>query len=193
MRIVLASASPRRKELLDAVGLRFDVVASAVDEDGHEGNASRHETVMRNAAMKARDVAAGIDGDAIVIGADTLVFAGDHVFGKPGNMDEAKEMLGLLNGRTHQVITGVAVVRVPDGVEVTGHEITDVTFRRLSSREIERYLDKIDPHDRAGAYTVDGAGSLLVERFAGCFYNVLGLPLVRLDIMLRQFGISLFD
>jgi len=191
MRVILGSASPRRRELLESVGLEFKVKPSAVAEVDH-GSGSPHETVVRNALTKARDVAARVDDDVLVIGADTLVFAGDHALGKPGSLDEARDMLRMLSGVTHQVYTGVAVVRTTDGHEVTGYERTDVTFRDLSDTDIDSYIEQVDPLDRAGAYTVDGPGSLLAERFDGCFYNVLGLPMVVLDTLLGGFGISLF-
>lgn len=193
MRIILASASPRRKELFNAVGLRFEVLTSHVDERDHASGGSRNRTVEHNALIKARAVTSRVEGKAIIIGADTLVFVDDHALGKPESMDEARRMLGILSGRTHQVLTGVAVIQSPDGPELAGHEVTDVTFRGLSDTDIDRYLAKVDPYDRAGAYTVDGPGSLLVERFDGCFYNVLGLPMVKLDFMLREFGVSLFE
>jgi len=193
MRVILASGSPRRREMLDAVGLRFEVIASAVAELEHDENGSPGETVVCNAVEKARDVARRIDGDALVVGADTLVFVGGRALGKPASLDDARAMLRTLSGVTHQVYTGVAVVRSRDGWEGTGHEVTDVTFRDLSTEDIDSYLARVDPHDRAGAYTVDGPGSLLVARFDGCFYNVLGLPMVLLDTLLRRFGLSLLE
>jgi len=191
MRVILGSASPRRRELLESVGFEFEVMPSAVVEVEHDCG-SPQDTVVRNALAKARDVAARVDADALVIGADTLVFAGDRALGKPGSLDEARGMLRMLSSVTHQVYTGVAVVRTTDGHEATGYEVTDVTFRDLSNPDIDSYLSRIDPFDRAGAYTVDGAGSLLAEWFDGCFYNVLGLPMVVLDTLLGRFGISLF-
>jgi septum formation protein len=193
MRVILASASPRRRELLEAVGLRFEIMPSGVDEHDHDADGSRDTTVIRNASIKARDIADRVGDEALVIGADTLVFVDDHTLGKPESMDDARRMLRMMSGRTHQVLTGLSVIRSPDGPELVGHEVTDVTFRALSETDIARYLAKVDPHDRAGAYTVDGPGSLLVEKFGGCFYNVLGLPMVKLDSLLREFGVSLFD
>ena len=191
MRVILGSASPRRRELLESVGLEFEVVPSAVAEVDHD-RGSPQETVVRNALAKAQDVAARVDDDALVIGADTLVFAGDRALGKPGSLDEARGMLRMLSGVTHQVYTGVAVVRTTDGHEATGYQVTDVTFRDLSDSDIDSYIAQVNPLDRAGAYTVDGPGSLLAVRFNGCFYNVLGLPMVVLDTQLAQFGVSLF-
>jgi septum formation protein len=190
-RIVLASASPRRKELLSDLGINAAVVPSSVEEMLNA--ASPASLVRRNARAKRDDVAARITGPAVVIAADTLVFLRGQVLAKPVNLDEARAMLRRLSGKTHQVVTGVAVCDTARGRKAEGHETTKVTFRRLSSREIDRFVDAVRPLDRAGAYTVDGPGSLLVRRYDGCFQNVLGLPIGRLDAVLRRIGLSLFD
>ena len=188
--IVLASASPRRKALLTALGLSMEVVVSNAPEsiDGPPGDA-----VLANARAKRDDVAARLDSNALVIAADTLVVLDDHVLGKPADRAEARAMLLLLAGKTHQVLTGVAIVDTGRAAVAEGIESTDVTFRDLSPGEIDRFIDVVNPLDRAGAYTVDGPGSLLVARYRGCYQNVLGLPMVRLDCVLRQIGVSLFD
>lgn len=190
MRVVLASASPRRSALLGALGLTFEVIPSRAPEV-FEGIPS--EIVVQNARAKRDDVAAGIGFDALIIAADTLVFLDEHVLGKPRDLDEASRMLHRLSGRTHQVITGLALFNSLTGKAVDGFECTDVTFRHLSSEEIARFVEAVNPIDRAGAYTVDGPGSLLVERYHGCYQNVLGLPMVRLDCLCREAGLSLFD
>jgi septum formation protein len=189
-RLVLASASPRRKALLEALGLEFDIVTSNVDEivDGFPS-----EIVVSNARAKRDDVAARLDGsDALIIGADTLVFLESHVLGKPCNLNEARAMIARLSGTTHQVLTGLSVLDIETGRAAEGYESTDVTFRGLSRDEIDRFVQAVRPLDRAGAYTVDGPGSLLVEGYRGCYQNVLGLPIVRLDLLLREVGLSLF-
>jgi len=126
---------------LEAVGLRFEVVPSAVAERDHDSCGSREETVVYNAIEKARDVASGVDTDALVIGADTLVFADDRALGKPESVDQARRMLRMLSGTTHQVYTGLAVVHTRDGREETGYEKTDVTFRDLSDEDIIPSMD----------------------------------------------------
>jgi septum formation protein len=190
MRIVLASASPRRRALLAALGLHFTVVPSNAEET-FEGDPAT--MVVGNARAKRDDVAGRLDLPALVIAADTLVFVGEHVLGKPSGHAEARRMIEKLSGKTHQVLTGIAVCDTATGRQADGYESTDVTFRDLSGAEIERFVCAVNPIDRAGAYTVDGPGSLLVARYGGCYQNVLGLPMVRLDAVLRQIGFNLFD
>ena len=188
--IVLASASPRRKALLRALGLRFDVMTSDVAEDC---TGSPAEMVTGNARAKCDDVIRRLDSPALVIAADTLVFVDAHVLSKPRDTAEACSMLRMLSGRTHEVVTGVVVADTGSGRRAQGFETTRVTFRELSTAEITAFVHAVNPVDRAGAYTVDGPGSLLVARYDGCYQNVLGLPMVRLDLLLREIGWSLFD
>ena len=188
--IVLASASPRRRALLASLGLHFTIIPSNVEET-FEGDPAA--MVVVNARAKRDDVAGRLDSPALVIAADTLVFLGEHVLGKPADSVEARRMLERLSGNTHQVVTGIAVADTAMGRAAEGYESTDVTFRELSSPEIERFICAVNPIDRAGAYTVDGPGTLLVARYDGCYQNVLGLPMVRLDEVLRQIGFNLFE
>jgi septum formation protein len=190
IRIVLASASPRRSALLRALGIPFEILVSNAAEH-FEGAPA--EMVVTNARAKRDDVAARLDTPALVIAADTLVFLGDRVLGKPANHDEARAMLALLSGKTHQVLTGLSLIETGNGKTAEGYETTDVTFCALSAEEIDRFIAAVNPVDRAGAYTVDGPGSLLVARYDGCYQNVLGFPIVRLDRLLRELGHSLFD
>ena len=190
MRIVLASASARRKALLAALGLSFDVITSEVTERLEGFPAA---VVTQNARAKRDDVAVRLDAPALVMAADTLVFLDEHVLGKPADADEARSMLARLSGRTHQVLTGLSLIDTSTGKTAEGHESTDVTFRTLSPAEIDTFAETVNPIDRAGAYTVDGPGSLLVVRYNGCYCNVLGLPIVRLDLLLRELGYSLFE
>lgn len=189
-RIVLASASPRRHALLGALGLVFDVVVSHAPEI-FEGEPS--EIVVVNARAKRDEVAHRIDEPAIVVAADTLVFLDHHVLGKPADLQSARTMLRLLSGRTHQVLTGLSLVNTKTGESAEGFESTDVTFRTLAEDEIDRFVEAVNPVDRAGAYTVDGPGSLIVAAYTGCYQNVLGLPMVRLDLLFRELGLSLFN
>lgn len=190
IRLVLASASPRRRALLEALGLRFDIVISEADEilDGPPD-----DVVVVNARAKRDDVAARLNTPAIVIAADTLVFLEGRPLAKPADLAEARDMLRRLSGNTHQVLTGLSLLDTGTTRGAEGIETTDVTFRALSEDEIARFVDAVNPVDRAGAYTVDGPGSLLVERYTGCYQNVLGLPIVRLDRLLRELGHSLFE
>lgn len=191
MRIVLASASPRRRALLAALGLEIEVVPSRAPEID-EGT-SPEIIVVENARRKRDDVAGRLDRPALVIAADTLVFLNGHVLSKPRDLDEARAMLARLSGRTHDVLTGVAVIDTRTGQCAEGHERTGVTFRELTPAEIDHFVHAVKPLDRAGAYTVDGPGSLLVARYDGCYQNVLGLPVVRLHTLLLELGHDLFE
>jgi len=189
--LVLASGSPRRRALLAALGVDFEVITSDAPEvDAGEVPAA---IVEANARAKRDAVAARLSAPAVVIAADTLVFLDERVLSKPADRGEAIAMLRRLSGNTHQVVTGLALCDMATGREAVGAETTDVTFRPLDDAEITRFVDIVNPLDRAGAYTVDGPGSLLVARYDGCYQNVLGLPIVRLDKLLRGLGVHLFD
>ncbi|MBX7258129.1 MAG: Maf family protein [Candidatus Hydrogenedentes bacterium] len=190
-RIVLASGSPRRRALLAALGLEFDIMASGAPEI--DEGPSPAGIVIANARRKRDDIAQRLNTPALIIAADTLVFLDEHVLSKPVDLDEARAMLRRLSGRTHQVVTGVALLDTKTGAQAEGSETTDVTFRELSGDEIAHFVHAVNPVDRAGAYTVDGPGSLLVARYDGCYQNVLGLPMVRLDHLLREIGYNLFE
>jgi septum formation protein len=189
-RIVLASESPRRRSLLVALGIDLEVRPSDAPE---HADGSPESIVVENACAKRDDIAAQFSDPAVVIAADTLVFLGNETLGKPSTLDEARDMLRRLSGRTHRVITGIAVRDTKQNRDASGSETTLVTFRELTDCEIDRFVAAVRPLDRAGAYTVDGPGTLLVEKYEGCYQNVLGLPIVRLDQLLRSIGHSLFD
>lgn len=190
-KIILASASPRRRALLAALGMEFEVQAADVDEC--DVGVLPAGIVEANAKAKCMAINEKIHDDALIIAADTLVFLEESVLSKPATLDEARIMLGRLSGNTHQVITGLALLDTASGKMAVGSESTDVTFRPLVVDEINRFVDTVRPLDRAGAYTVDGPGSLIVSRYDGCYQNVLGLPIVRLDKLVRTLGYSLFD
>jgi len=190
-RVVLASASPRRRALLEALGLAVEVIVSDAPEV--DTGTVPAAIVEANARAKRDAVAARLKQPALVVAADTLVFLEEHVLSKPADKTEARAMLRRLSGNTHQVVSGVAVLDSATGRGLAGSETTDVTFRALSDGEIDRFVEAVNPVDRAGAYTVDGPGSLIVARYDGCYQNVLGLPIVRLDKLLREIGHSLFD
>lgn len=195
-RIILASASPRRRALLNALGLDFEIAVShAEDAEDFASPVDQGPAaiVKAHACVKRDDIVSRLDAPALVIAADTLVFLDEHVLGKPADAADARRMLSLLSGRTHQVYTGIAVTDTRVGRSAEGYECTDVTFRELSEAEIDRFVTAVNPVDRAGAYTVDGPGSLLVSGYDGCYQNVLGLPIVKLDTVLRELGYSLFE
>ena len=187
MRLILASGSPRRAEILQSVGLPFIVLSSAVDETPIPGETAQ-EMVRRLAAAKAELVAQRAVGPAIIVAADTVVTLDNTVFGKPRTTEDARQMLEKLAGRTHSVITGVALIRLPDVERREFHEITHVQFGPLDDEEITRYLASGEPFDKAGAYAIQGRAGRYITRIEGCYYNVVGLPLARLCAALAELG-----
>lgn len=183
--IVLASASPRRFELLKQIGLDFKVVPSNFEED-MEGKSSFEELAKQNAKAKGLCVAERYP-ESLVISADTVVAYARRILGKPSNENEAYEMLKLLSGKTHQVYTGIGLfLKKYDGLKLDA-VCTNVTFRNLSEEEILAYINTGEPFDKAGAYGIQGQGALLVERIDGCYYNVVGFPLAKFYLMLNEF------
>lgn len=186
MAIILASQSPRRRELLERLGLDFLVRAADVDET-MDPAAAPEEEVARVSRAKALAVPAQA-GD-IVIAADTIVVCGGRVLGKPRSPEDAKAMLRLLSGRDHQVMTGLTLGT--DGRLTTRTEITRIFFRPLLEPEIEAYVRTGEPLDKAGAYGIQGKAALFAERLEGDFYNVMGLPLCDLAQRLRELGVEI--
>ncbi len=176
MSIVLASTSPRRRELLERAGVPFEVMASPAGEL-HDAAMKPHVLCELNATLKAAAVAE-LRPDATVIGADTLVFIDGLPLGKPAGMDEAKAMLRRLSGRTHQVCTGVCVI-YPGGGKNVFHDLTAVTFRTLDETAIDDYFSRVNPLDKAGAYGIQECGEMIVAEIAGSFDNVMGLPVAK--------------
>jgi septum formation protein len=181
--LILASASPRRVELLRQLGLRFRVVASDASEFAHE-HLSPLELCQLNAHRKARAVAKKFP-DALVLAADTLVFLDEEILGKPADLTEAQRMMEQLQGRTHQVVTGGVLIHLRAHRECMFAVSTDVRFRALSGDQIENYFVKVNPLDKAGAYAVQEHGDLIVEEISGSYTNVVGLPVERLQEVLN--------
>jgi septum formation protein len=189
LKLILASASARRAEILRDAGIPFSVVSSAVDETAYPGE-SAQDLVQRLATAKAELVAARAVGPAVVIAADTEVTLDGHIFGKPRSSDDARRMLEKLSGRTHAVLTGVTLIRLPDAERVSFVESTLVQFSVLSPEEISRYLASGEQHDKAGAYGIQGRAGRFISRIEGCYFNVVGLPLARLQHALTALGWS---
>lgn len=187
MRLILASASPRRAEILRDAGFSFAVMSSAVDETPIP-NESPSDLVQRLADAKAELVVARVVGAAVVIAADTVVSLEGRIFGKPRSSDDARQMLEKLSGRTHSVITGVTLIRLPDAERLTFVETTLVHFAKLDGDEITRYLASDEPHDKAGAYAIQGRAGRYISRIEGDYFNVVGLPLARLTQALAELG-----
>ena len=184
--IILASSSPRRAELLKQIGLNFRILPCEVDETPPPG-LSPAQLVELLAERKAIDVAGKLD-EGIVLGADTVVVWQGQLLGKPLNEKDAVEMLSKLQGSAHEVYTGVALVEAGSGKLLVDHEKTGVLFRPLGEKEIRRYVATGEPMDKAGAYAVQGLAAIFINRLEGCYTNVVGLPLARLSVMLKQFG-----
>jgi septum formation protein len=194
-KLVLASASPRRQELISLLGLPVLILPSRVDEDtpDHwspsqivEGLSARKALAVKEELMSTDD-----DDSCIIVGSDTIVVLNGKVMGKPRDVREAEQMLRQLAGETHEVYTGVTCFRVTDAKTVTTHRITKVKMRNLTSDQISRYVATGEPMDKAGAYGIQEIGSLLVESIEGCYFNVVGLPVSLLAIMLEQFGVTI--
>lgn len=189
MSIILASQSPRRRELLAQMGVpQFEVVPALGEEIASPG-LSPAQLVEVLSRQKAEEVAVQAGPDDVVIAADTVVAVDGAVLGKPRDPADAARMLSLLSGRAHTVYTGVTVRR--GTFSRTAHEATQVRFRPLTQSEISAYIATGEPMDKAGAYGVQGKGALLVERLDGDFFNVMGLPVLRLSQMLLHFGVRL--
>jgi septum formation protein len=189
MKLILASASVRRAEILHDAGLSFAVLSSAVDETPLPGEAPA-ELVQRLADAKAELVAARAVAPAIIIAADTEVVLDGHVLGKPRTSEDARQMLTKLSGRTHSVLTGVTLVRLPDAERRSFVETTYVHFAPIPEEEITRYLASGEPFDKAGSYAIQGRAGRYVPRIEGCYFNIVGLPLARLWQSLKELGWS---
>ena len=186
-KIILASASPRRAEILHNAGYSFTVMSSAVDETPIPGETAE-AMVQRLADAKAELVAARSVGPAIVVAADTAVMIGARILGKPRTTEDARQMLQALSGMTHSVITGVSLIRLPDVERRSFVEATQVHFATLTDEEIEEYLATGEPFDKAGGYAIQGRAGRFIPRIEGCYFNVVGLPLARLAHALSELG-----
>ncbi|MFS0636288.1 Maf family protein [Mesobacillus foraminis] len=187
-RLILASSSPRRKELLENLHLTFEISSSNVDES-FDADLSPEQAVMELAARKARFVS-NRHQDAFVIGSDTVVVLGGEILGKPASKEEAFHMLKGLSGETHSVYTGVSIISSTNK-EIQFYEKTDVTFWELSLEEIETYIRSGEPFDKAGGYGIQGFGSFLVREIKGDYYTVVGLPVSRTIRELQKAGFIL--
>jgi septum formation protein len=191
MKLILASASPRRAEILRSAGIQFEVLPAEVDES-RLGDESPAAMVERLALAKAAKAAASIrdETNVVILGADTIVLIGDQVLGKPGTPVRAAEMLRELRGREHQVISGIAAIALPSRESLTGHEITRVRFDSMTDAEIDVYVATAEPLDKAGAYAIQGITSRYISKIEGDYLNVVGLPMARVWKMLRRLGFN---
>lgn len=185
-RLILASASPRRAALLRQIGVDFRIVKSNFPEP----QINDENGVEDIALAKARVVALRFP-EELILGADTVVICGKEILGKPRDQQEARRMLMLLSGRSHKVVTGVALVK--GAKEISAREETTVWMRPLEKEEIDAYISTGEPMDKAGSYAIQGRGAVFVHKIEGCFFNVVGLPLARTAELLKQWGFPLWE
>lgn len=191
MNIILASASPRRKEILENYNVNFNIIKSEIDEVilDHE---LPIQVVMRLALEKGMDVACKNQGE-LVIAADTIVVLDDMILGKPKDESDAYNTLNSLSGREHQVVTGISLINLADNKKVVDYVVSKVKFKNLSEKLILDYLKTGEFQDKAGAYGIQGYGALLVDEIIGDYFNIVGLPISKLnDLLIKYFDINLF-
>lgn len=191
MNIVLASASPRRKEILTNYNIHFDIVKSEIEEIVLESDMPVH-AVVRLAFEKGMDVAKG-NQDSLVIAADTIVVIDNEILGKPKDKSDAYKMLKRLSGKQHSVITGISLINLTEKKKIVDYVVSEVKFKQLSDSIINDYLSTGEFSDKAGAYGIQGYGALLVEEIKGDYLNIVGLPISRIsDLLIEKFDINLF-
>lgn len=189
--LILASASPRRAQILTQVGLKFQIKTKATDENI---TASSPQELVRQLSYKKAQAVASDLAEGIVLGADTVVVVDGQIFGKPHDRQEAFQMLSLLANRAHEVITGFSLIDATgEMADYTQAVSTKVYFRPLTAEEIENYLDTDEYTDKAGGYAIQGIGAQFIEKIEGCYYNVVGLPLTEVVCALAQRGVSIYD
>ncbi|GGH61148.1 Maf-like protein [Paenibacillus silvae] len=189
--IILASTSPRRKELIASLHLAFEVIPSHADEHT-TSDWTPEQTVQELAMRKALAVYRGLEGnrqEAIIVGSDTVVVLDNEILGKPVDAADAERMLSRLQGREHRVFTGVACIDAGTGHSVVHYRQTNVTMKELSEAKIRAYVQTGEPSDKAGSYAIQGIGASLIDHIEGCYFNVVGLPLSLLSDMLEGFGV----
>jgi septum formation protein len=190
MKLILASSSPRRAEILRQAGIAFERCVTEIDESVLPGETAL-EMVARLAEAKARAITAQMDArirECIIVGADTTVELDGEILGKPRDSAHAREMLARLSGRTHHVLTGMFLLRLPGNATRAAVEKTAVTFAPLSEADIDAYVASGEPLDKAGAYAIQGLARRHIPKIEGCYFNVVGLPLARLYALLRELG-----
>lgn len=196
LKLILASASPRRIGLLKQVGLEFDIIPANIDEDSenfHDAGKYAMEMSRQKAVSVAERIRGSAGRDAFVLGADTVVGIDGKILGKPADADDARRMLKLLENRWHEVTTGITLVRADSLKAVTDREVTRVKVPPYPEGFLDRYILSGEPVDKAGSYAIQGFGSLMVERIEGCFFNVMGLPLFKLSRMLEREGFEVLS
>ncbi len=190
-KLILASSSPRRSELLKQLGLQFQILVSHIDENAEISNLSPEKYAEDLSFKKAFSVSNKIDS-GVILAADTIVVYKGQILGKPQNKVDAKKMLEMLSGNVHDVITGITLFDVGSKKQITTHDRTKVYFKTLSQQVIDGYIATEEPYDKAGAYGIQGLGASLVDKIEGCYFNVVGLPISKLVDLLPEFNIEIF-
>lgn len=192
-KIYLASRSPRRSEMLQTLNIPFETISSPYEETMEDVAGLLPEKIASTlAGFKAYYASTALE-NGIVVGADTIVVQGEKVLGKPANKDEVIEMLRSLSGKAHRVITGISVVDVEKKVTLTHSEVTNVFFRDLTDKDIEQYVKTGEPFDKAGAYGIQGYASLFVDKIEGCYFNVVGFPIVAFRNLMLDLNYNIVD
>lgn len=191
MNFILASASERRKELLERIVKKFDIIVSDFDEASVEFSGDCDEYVKELALGKAKEVSDKTNREGLIIGADTIVYHNGNILGKPKDKEDAFRMLKSLSGSSHKVFSGLAVINSATKEVRMDSVCTEVFFSELTDNEINRYIESLEPMDKAGAYGIQGYGGIFVEKIHGCYYNVVGLPINRLYYILKEMGVNL--
>ncbi|OGI24558.1 MAG: septum formation protein Maf [Candidatus Melainabacteria bacterium RIFOXYA12_FULL_32_12] len=189
-KIILASASPRRKELLANLGLKFEVIPSEIEEI-IEGKAFSCQLIEQLALDKVMDVKEKVNYPAIIIGSDTVVVIDNKILGKPKDKQDAFNMLKMLSGTTHEVISAVAITDTETGKTLANSVTSKVTFKELSDSEINNYIATGEPMDKAGAYAIQGIASIFIKSISGCYTNIVGISTYKLVEMLKEFEIRI--
>ena len=184
-KLILASGSPRRKELLERIGLKFQVIPSLYEENLPDDNFS-YEKIEKLALNKGREVLSRVKEDAIIISADTVVVLNNKILGKPHSKEDAYNMILSLSNNTHEVITSIAMIDVKTEKTIVHSKSTKVTFRKINEDEIQKYISTNEPYDKAGAYAAQGLASIFIEKIDGCFNNVVGISTFEVDKMLKE-------
>ncbi|MEO0068638.1 MAG: Maf family protein [candidate division WOR-3 bacterium] len=187
MKILLASTSPRRKSILKSLGLKFACLRPSFIEPAINTTTNPKRLATTLALLKALSCTRKIKS-GVVLGVDTIVVVNQRILGKPKDQNDARRMIELLSNKTHQVITGIAIIKLPEYKIFTGAEATNVTFRKLTEKEIIDYIKTKEPYDKAGGYALQGRAGLFVKRIQGCYLNVIGLPVGLLMDLLEKLG-----
>ena len=191
MKVILASKSPRRVEILEKLVKEFNVIESKFDENTIDFNGDVEKYVKDLSKNKAIEVSERVTEPSIVIAADTVVFQDGKVLEKPGSEEDAYSMLSSLSGNTHKVYSGICLINTEDDTVMTDYDCTEVRFSELTHRQIRNYINSGEPMDKAGAYGIQGLGGAFVEGIKGCYYNVMGLPLNKLYKALEKYDITI--